>query len=296
MPMLFRLPAATQLAAVICVAALAAIMMPVTPSQAAHRYGAAHIIMNEILREKHRPERVYVREKHRPKRVYVVPQPAIPRLRIAEVQRILNMIGYNAGRVDGAMGRRTRTALVLFQRDNGLRQTGTANQSTVNALREAEAVYLAGTRPAPVQPRPAKQQRLQPQQAATQPGEISGLYCTDNDSLALQEMENGDMRFMISSWQGRGQTCAGEGTARRTPYSWRYEADMRGGDSERCGLAISAGGAVRLSTDSDARCQSLCGARATLNGLAFPQTSRVGTVPAGTFDDQEAFVNRVCRS
>ncbi len=104
-------------------------MMPVTPSQAAHRQGAAHIIIDEILREKHRPERVYVRGKHRPKRVYVVPQPAIPRLRIAEDQRILNMIGYNAGRVDGAMGRRTRTALVLFQRDNGLRQTGTANQS-----------------------------------------------------------------------------------------------------------------------------------------------------------------------
>ncbi len=277
MSSVFRLSAAKRLAVVICAAALAVSLFPVEPSVARHR-GVAHAIVNELLREQRR------------ERVYVVPKPVILRAEIAEAQRILNMIGYNAGAVDGAMGRRTRTALVLFQRDNGLRRTGTANRTTMAALRRAEAVHLAGRQPARVQPAQPAEPQPQVRSASVNAGDVSGLYCAGDDSLALNELDNGDLQFMVNSAQS-GHLCSAEGTARRTPYGWRFEAGMRGESFERCALEISADGAVRLSTDADARCQAQCGARATLNGLAFSGSARVTAIPAARLfeNDGELF-------
>jgi peptidoglycan hydrolase-like protein with peptidoglycan-binding domain len=283
MPTLSRLFTAPRLFMTFCAAALIVAVIPATPSSATHKRGAAHLIINEVLRSQ---------ERKRKRRIYVAPTVRISRAQIAEAQRILNLIGYDAGSIDGAMGRRTRTALVYFQRDSGLRQTGAANDQTLVSLRRAEATWIS--RAQPVQPAQPEQPTYQT--ASADSGDVSGLYCAGSHSMALNEIDGGDLQFMVSSAQS-GHLCAAEGTARRTPYGWRYEANMRGEATERCAIEISADGAVRLSTDADARCQSLCGARATLNGIAFPSAARVTAIPAARlFENDGALFQESCGS
>ena len=252
----------------------------VAPAHATHKRGAAHAIINEMLRSQ---------ERDRQRTIYVVPKVEVSRTRVAEAQRILNLIGYDAGPVDGAMGRRTRTALVDFQGNNRLLRTGTVNDPTLVALRRAETEWVARAQPA------------RPQQPAYQPvainsGDVSGLYCAGDHAMALNETDQGDLRFMVSSAQS-GHHCQAEGTARRTAYGWRYEANMQGTDGERCAIEFSAAGSVRLSTDAEARCQSVCGTRATLNGLTFPADARVTAIPAARlFDNDGALFKESCGS
>jgi hypothetical protein len=53
---------------------------------------------------------------------------------VSQVQSALNRAGYDAGIADGHMGRRTRSALSNFQRDNGLPVTGSIDPQTAQAL------------------------------------------------------------------------------------------------------------------------------------------------------------------
>lgn len=53
---------------------------------------------------------------------------------IAGVQSALQQNGYYRGEVDGTYGPMTRRALLTFQRDNGLPQTGQIDQDTLGAL------------------------------------------------------------------------------------------------------------------------------------------------------------------
>ena len=58
-----------------------------------------------------------------------------PRAILAGIQEALNQLGYDAGPVDGAMGRRTRQAILDYQADMSLRQTG---ESTGDLLEHIE--------------------------------------------------------------------------------------------------------------------------------------------------------------
>ncbi|HKO04046.1 MAG TPA: peptidoglycan-binding domain-containing protein [Candidatus Acidoferrales bacterium] len=60
---------------------------------------------------------------------------------VQEVQRRLQVLGYEPGAADGAMGSKTTAALKKFQSDQGLPATGVADQKTLEALsvRGAEA-------------------------------------------------------------------------------------------------------------------------------------------------------------
>lgn len=53
---------------------------------------------------------------------------------IRELQRSLIALGFNPGRVDGVLGRRTQAAIVAFQRANGLDADGKAGPQTQRAL------------------------------------------------------------------------------------------------------------------------------------------------------------------
>ncbi|MGO4831872.1 peptidoglycan-binding protein, partial [Rhizobiaceae sp. 2RAB30] len=53
---------------------------------------------------------------------------------VASIQMILNKNGYDAGGADGVMGERTKTAIVAFQKDNGLDPTGLVDDKLVNTL------------------------------------------------------------------------------------------------------------------------------------------------------------------
>ncbi|MDR9440297.1 MAG: peptidoglycan-binding protein [Halomonas sp.] len=57
---------------------------------------------------------------------------------IAEIQRELNRLGYDAGPVDGAMGSRTRNAIRQFQADMGIARNGRASTGLLKRLRQTE--------------------------------------------------------------------------------------------------------------------------------------------------------------
>jgi len=53
---------------------------------------------------------------------------------VADLQRLLNERGYDAGPVDGMIGQKTRTAIIAFQRDEGLEPNGDVNQALIEKL------------------------------------------------------------------------------------------------------------------------------------------------------------------
>ena len=57
---------------------------------------------------------------------------------VQRVQTLLSELGYNPGPADGAAGARTRAAIISYQRDNGLRQSGQVDAALIERL-EADA-------------------------------------------------------------------------------------------------------------------------------------------------------------
>ena len=74
-------------------------------------------------------------EPYRPRRSY---RPAYSSPGLASAQRILNVLGYGAGAVDGRPGPRTSSAIAAFQRDSGMAVTGRFSPALLAALQEAE--------------------------------------------------------------------------------------------------------------------------------------------------------------
>ena len=70
---------------------------------------------------------------------------------IAETQRLLNELGYDAGPVDGQMGPATRQAIRSFQRDSDLPVTGAFSSGLLNRLHSAQRHEAAS---GPTQPGP----------------------------------------------------------------------------------------------------------------------------------------------
>jgi peptidoglycan hydrolase-like protein with peptidoglycan-binding domain len=58
---------------------------------------------------------------------------------VRAVQQRLNKLDYNAGTVDGIMGKRTRTAIESFQRDHALAVDGVASKQLLERLNNAQA-------------------------------------------------------------------------------------------------------------------------------------------------------------
>lgn len=54
---------------------------------------------------------------------------------VADAQNALNSKGYDAGPADGRLGPNTRAAIMKFQADNGLPQTGSLDEATRDALK-----------------------------------------------------------------------------------------------------------------------------------------------------------------
>ena len=53
---------------------------------------------------------------------------------IEEIQTLLNIYGYNPGKIDGVLGGATRNAIANFQKDNGLELTRYVDQATWEKL------------------------------------------------------------------------------------------------------------------------------------------------------------------
>jgi peptidoglycan hydrolase-like protein with peptidoglycan-binding domain len=313
--------------------------------------------------------------------------PRYARADVRETQRILNQLGYDAGPVDGAYGRRTRRALIAFQQNEGLPANGEISDRVLRRLetvgdpalaqggctairfaRGTSAAEITGVAPAegilcytlatlsgqtasieviegnnviflvpglfdaadsyqftteqktyevrvgqlmravagvPFRirvsvtggARGAGGEAKGPESSAGMA--IAGVYCLQDgaDKLAVRETAGGGIEFAITSWQGGGHSCGAGGRAHPSPTGWRYEADMSGADHERCAINFTYDHGVTLSVDRDARCRSQCGARATLDGLLFPESSRLGRLAAPrVFENPEFFNNAACNS
>lgn len=64
---------------------------------------------------------------------------------VAETQRELNRLGYDAGPTDGAMGHRTRDAIYQYQADMGITRNGRASIDLLKRLRQTTAKEVAST-------------------------------------------------------------------------------------------------------------------------------------------------------
>jgi peptidoglycan hydrolase-like protein with peptidoglycan-binding domain len=78
---------------------------------------------------------------------------------VAEVQRELNRLGYDAGPVDGLMGTRSRNAIRAYQGSVGLAQDGQATTALLARLRQTEREPAARVPPEPA-PTPASRVAL----------------------------------------------------------------------------------------------------------------------------------------
>ncbi len=58
-------------------------------------------------------------------------------LQVAQLQDMLNKLGYDCGTVDGVFGRKTQTAVKKFQADAALTKDGVVGPATWQALNEA---------------------------------------------------------------------------------------------------------------------------------------------------------------
>ena len=67
---------------------------------------------------------------------------------IYQVQKKLEQLGYDPGRPDGILGKKTKTAVRHFQRDNGLPVTGKLDEQTkakLSVLKPGSQLSLAET-------------------------------------------------------------------------------------------------------------------------------------------------------
>ncbi|MBU1357652.1 MAG: peptidoglycan-binding protein [Gammaproteobacteria bacterium] len=78
------------------------------------------------------------------------PSRPAPDATVQAIQRKLNELGYEAGTADGLMGRGTRSAILAFQRDNGLVADGNARAALLQLLTVTRQVERQGAQvPAP---------------------------------------------------------------------------------------------------------------------------------------------------
>ena len=70
------------------------------------------------------------------------------RLRLASAQMLLGELGYDPGEADGLMGKKTRNAILRFQRKNDIRVDGKVSAQLIAMLRKHQAVRDAAARKA----------------------------------------------------------------------------------------------------------------------------------------------------
>ncbi len=72
----------------------------------------------------------------------------VKRLRLATAQMLLDELGYDPGEADGLMGKKTRNAILRFQRKNDIRVDGKLSARLITVLRKHQAVRDAAARKA----------------------------------------------------------------------------------------------------------------------------------------------------
>jgi peptidoglycan hydrolase-like protein with peptidoglycan-binding domain len=118
---------------------------------------------------------------------------------VAEIQRELNRLGYDAGPVDGLMGTRTRNAIRQYQSDVDIAVNGHATSDLLKRLRQTERQEQEVAAPAEPQPttspRVALQEDFSDDDYRRNPAwtVLSGRFDIDRDGLrSVVEIEDGN--------------------------------------------------------------------------------------------------------
>ncbi|GED23504.1 peptidoglycan-binding protein [Halomonas halmophila] len=153
---------------------------------------------------------------------------ALPsRQTVSRLQEMLNQLGYNAGPVDGLMGRKTATAIRAFQADQGVRRTGQPSASLALALQDA-----LQNRPERAQSAPAsaqspsfdcRQARAAAEHAICGSGELARL------DIAVHE-----------AYQARLSGSSDRSSLRQRQRDWIQERNRCGDDSGCLATAMRA--------------------------------------------------------
>jgi hypothetical protein len=112
--------------------------------------------------------------------------------------------------------------------------------------------------------------------AASAPQAASGGFCYQraSDTMRLDLAPDGSATFRVESWQGGGHSCFASGFARAIEGGWLHE-DASGGRPCQLSILVTPDQGLRLS-DPNWQCKmSMCGQRATLDGLEFPRSAQV---------------------
>jgi peptidoglycan hydrolase-like protein with peptidoglycan-binding domain len=89
------------------------------------------------------------------------------------VQRELLAIGVYKGSIDGVVGRRTRDAIIVYQKTNGLEVTGQPSQDLIEHIRYTRQIAEASLFTGSVEPAPDAEQRARVRRVQTALSELA---------------------------------------------------------------------------------------------------------------------------
>jgi N-acetylmuramoyl-L-alanine amidase len=148
---------------------------------------------------------------------------------VAELQRQLLEIGYNAGRADGHFGPSTAEALLSFQREQGLLADAICGPRTLRALRQIEARRVRGGAPQMLRDLMAVADagpNLLGKRIVLDPGhggEDRGVFCGTGDDAVSEadivfdlatRLEGRLTALGVTTWLTRGRGVGPDDTAR----------------------------------------------------------------------------------
>jgi hypothetical protein len=123
-----------------------------------------------------------------------------------------------------------------------------------------------------------------------------GVYCLRSNGgtkiFAGKIRKTGKLSFGVSIWNAHGNNITIFGVALRKGQGWEYLGDMNEPRVEdRCKLTILLDrGAVRISADPSATCESMGGYGTEIGEVLFPRSAYEGPVTS-ELSDAEVFVN-----
>lgn len=115
--------------------------------------------------------------------------------------------------------------------------------------------------------------------AAPSAGPRAYCFAQGEDRLRLEVAADGSARFTLDSWGANGHSCAAAGAARPVNGGWLYEETISGTPC-RLDIRVTADQGLTLADPGWACKETLCGARAVIDGLTFPRGSQVACAEA----------------